>query len=63
MSLYDFKISQDISKEDPPFYSLIMAAIRKADTPNLEKFKYLFPEVVEEFTQRYNAPGGKLPND
>ena len=63
MSLYDYRVSADIIRTDPPFYALIMAAIRKADTHNAEKLRAMWPEVVEEFTARYNAPGGELDGD
>ena len=63
MSYYDYQASQKISMEDYPFYSLIMAAIRQADSENLEKLKGAFPSVYEEFLQRYNAPLGLLENE
>lgn len=40
-----------------------MAAMRNADTINAEKLKALFPEEYAELNQRYNAPGGLLPNE
>ena len=61
MSLYDYNISLEIKKGDYPFYALIMAALRKADTYNLEKLKSVFPEVHEELAKRYLSPGGFLP--
>lgn len=63
MSLYDYRASQQIGATDPPFYSLIMAAIRKADTFNTTRLRSAFPEVYAEFEARYNAPGGMLPDD
>jgi hypothetical protein len=63
MSFYDYKISQQISYEDPPFYALIMAAMRKADTDNQIKLAFAFPEVWDELQQRYNAPGGLMPGE
>lgn len=32
MSLFDYRAAAEISKTDPPFYALIMAAMSKADT-------------------------------
>lgn len=58
MSLYDYQISQKIGREDYPFYALIMAAIRQADTNNRALLAMAFPEVYTEFLARYNAPGG-----
>lgn len=63
MSLYDYQYSQQISAGDPPFYGLIMAAMRKADTTNIVRLRVVFPEVYDEFQARYNAPGGVLAND
>lgn len=60
MSLYDYKVSQRISAEDYPFYALIMAAFRQADTDNQAKLQQAFPAVAREFTARYNAPGGEV---
>lgn len=40
MSYYDYEVSKLISAEDPPFYSLIMAAMRQADTDNLNKLAH-----------------------
>lgn len=58
MSWYDYQISKDLRKGDPPFYSFIMAAISKADTTNAAKLKAVWPEVYEEFEKRYNGPAG-----
>ena len=63
MSLYDYRISLEISKRDPPFYGLLMAVIRQADDKNLEKLRRSWPQLVDEFTRRYHAPGGILPED
>ena len=48
---------------DPPISSLMMLVIRKADTVNTAKIKAMWPELYEEFVQRYNAPGGLLPGE
>lgn len=63
MSLYDYRASRQISCDDPPFYALIMAAIRQADTANLAKLRAAFPDTYREFMDRYHAPGGVLPSD
>jgi len=63
MNLYDYLKSQEISKQDYPFYALIMAAMRQADTHNLELLQEAFPEVWAQFIARYNAPGGRLENE
>ena len=46
-----------------PFYALVMAAARRADTTNLAKLRRAWPEVVAELETRYNAPGGLLPGE
>jgi hypothetical protein len=61
MSHYDYECSKQILLNDPPFYALIMAAMRKADTGNLARLRLVFPGVLDELQQRYNAPGGLLP--
>ena len=63
MSLYDYKASQQIAAEDYPFYALIMAAMRQADTGNVELLREAFPEIWEELFARYHAPGGVLPGE
>jgi len=63
MGLYSYKQSQELSKNDPDFDALIMAAIRKADTMNLMILQHAFPMLVMEFKERYNAPGGILDID
>jgi len=63
MSHYDYEKSKEISAEDPPFASLVMAAIRKADTENTAKLKSAFPEIFNELQERYWATGGLLPEE
>jgi hypothetical protein len=63
MSLHEYVASRDLAALDPPFYALIFAAVRKADTHNLAKLRAGWPAVVAEFEARYNAPGGILSND
>ena len=52
--------SQKLMAGDPSFYALIMAAMRKADTNNVERLKAGWPLVWKEFIARYHAPGGAL---
>ena len=63
MSFYDYRASQEIAQRDEPFYALIMAAARKADTDNLDRLSAMWPETVDELRQRYDAPGGLLPDE
>lgn len=63
MSRHEYEVSQRIDHMDPPFYALIMAAMRKADTPNMAKLRRAFPDTHAELEARYNAPGGVLDSD
>ena len=63
MSFFDYRVSLELSKDDPPFSALITAAIRKADTQNLSKLVFAWPEIYQEFRARYNVPGGFLPDE
>lgn len=63
MSLYAYQESQELATRDWGFYSLIMAAMRKADTDNLDLLKAAFPDVWRELRERYNAPGGMLAGE
>lgn len=63
MSLYDYKMSQQIAAHDFPFYALIMAAMRQADTNNQLKLQLQWPGLWDELKQRYNAPGGYIDGD
>ena len=63
MSYYDYKMSQQIAIEDYPFYAIVMAAMRAADTGNLEALMLAFPETYDELEARYNAPGGHLQGE
>lgn len=63
MSRYSYMASRDVLKSDPPFYALIMAAMRKADTGNLAKLRSVFPEVAEELETRYRSIGGFTPDE
>lgn len=63
MSHYDYQFSQEPTLLVGPFYGLIMAAMRRADTNNLERLKRAFPQVWAELEARYNAPGGFIEGD
>lgn len=63
MSHFDYEASKRLSMLDPPFYALVMAAYRQADTSNQAKIRAAWPGVVTELEARYNAPGGILPGD
>ena len=63
MSFYDYKVSKEIELKGFPFYSLIMAAMRQADTENIEKLRQAFPQVFYELFKRYNAGGGYIDDE
>lgn len=63
MSLYDYDESKQITMRSYSFYALIMAAMRQADTDNLDRLKQAFPQVWRELQARYNAPKGELYDD
>jgi hypothetical protein len=63
MSLHEYLTSQAIAATDPPFYALIMAAMRAADSSNLLRLKMAWPHVWEELQARYHAPLGLIPGD
>jgi len=63
MSLHEYRTSLEIQRQDYPFYALIMAAMRKADSYNMVKLKFAFPAVHGELDRRYNAGEGILKGD
>lgn len=63
MSLYDYREGGLCSLRGYSFYALIQAAMRQADTHNLEILKKGFPLVWKELQARYNAIGGLLPGE
>jgi hypothetical protein len=67
VSRYAYEMSREIQiyrhELRWPFYALIMAAMRDADTINLMRLRMCWPEVFAELEARYNAPGGRLPSD
>lgn len=63
MSLQAYEASRKLAVDDHPFYALIMAAMRKADTLNADRLRRAFPEVWDELQARYDAPGGRLEGD
>ena len=63
MSIHDYKEGRELEARDTPFYALIQAAMRRADTTNLEMMKGCWPEVWTELVERYNSPGGYLKEE
>jgi len=63
MSYETYLTALHLSAEDYPFYALIQAAMRKADSDNAWKLQHEWPDVWAELQSRYNAPGGHLPGE
>ena len=63
MSYHDYTAGRDIAMGGCSFYAIIQAAMRKADTPNLDRLKAAWPRIWDELQARYDAPGGYLPDD
>ena len=63
MSYHDYKTGQQIEMQEHPFYALIQAAMRQADSDNLRMLSSCWPEVWEELQARHKAPGGALPGE
>jgi hypothetical protein len=57
MGEYDYLVSLQIEQQEYPFYALIMAAMRQADSDNLEKLKTAWPDVWKELYRCYHTPG------
>ena len=56
MNEYEYKQSLEIAAQDYQFYALIAAAMRQADTDNLERLQSAFPEVWASLQKWYNSP-------
>jgi len=61
MSYHEYMVSREITKNDYPFYALIMATMRKADTNNQRVLANAFPAEWAELQARYHLPFGKYP--
>jgi len=48
VSLYDYEIGRGYASQDPPFYALIQAAMRGADTRNGVLLRNAFPATWDE---------------
>ena len=60
---YEYFESRTIEGRDYAFYSLIMAAMRRADTDNLALLVRAFPDVWDELKTRAHADFGLLPGE
>ncbi|QDQ97955.1 hypothetical protein [Tomitella fengzijianii] len=63
MSLHAYQRSRALAASDEPFYALVMAAMRKADSRNAAALQAALPDTHAELSARYQAPGGLLPHE
>ena len=65
MSYLDYKTGQHVECmfTSDEFYGIIQGAMRLADSDNIAKLKSMFPTQWKELQSRYNAAGGRLPED
>jgi hypothetical protein len=59
-TLDDYQKSKKLAESDPSFATLIFAAMLKADSYNLCRFRMVFPEYYDEFMLRHRSPGGAI---
>lgn len=59
-TLDDYQKSKKLSEKDYSLAALIFAAILKADSYNLCRFRMIFPEYYDEFMLRHRSPGGAI---
>ena len=60
---FTYMVGASIWAEDPPFYAVIQAAMRGADTQNARALRHIWPDVWDSLQARYDAPGGRLDGD
>lgn len=63
MSRHEYEVSKFIAMQDYPFYALVMATMRQADTMNKIQLQRAFPTTWEELCARYDSPSGRLLGD
>ena len=60
MSLHEYQIGRQLEGQDVPFYGLIQAAMRRADTENLTRLQAAFPDAWAELELRDSQIRGCL---
>ena len=60
ISLHEYEESKRIAAQGYPFYALLAAAMRQADTENLTKLRAAWPDVWASLSRRYGSPGGVI---
>lgn len=59
----EYQLSKSVTLLDAPFYSMLCALFRQADSENLTLLQETFPHELDTFKKRVNAPGGLLPGE
>jgi hypothetical protein len=60
LNQYEYRKSLEISAYGYPFYALLAALMRDADTDNLEKLRSAFPGIYESLVRWTKTPGAYL---
>lgn len=63
MTRHEYEESGRIAAKGYPFYALLMACMRQADSGNYARLRLAFPAVDVELAARYESPGGALASD
>ena len=58
ISYHDWQIAKRLHEEDVPFYALLAALMRKADSDNTKQLALAYPDDFVEAHLRYHLPGG-----
>ncbi len=54
---HSYVIGVQLDGMSPPWYSLLVAMVRTADSENLRRLALAFPNEVEDIVDRYNNVG------
>lgn len=60
MSIIEYQIGCQLAGQDTPFFALVQAAMRRADTENLARLQAAFPEAWAELELRDSQIRGCL---
>ena len=60
MSLHEYQIGRQLEGQDVPFYGLIQAAMRRADSENKQRLQAAFPDIWAELDLRDSQIRGCL---
>ena len=63
MSKFNYDESRELEAKGYSFDSLIMTAMRQADSINSDKLKTMWPYIRAELQERYDSPGGLLESE